>query len=191
LLEILRSAKVTFEAILKNLESNKGAYEKSNEAYTSDLTDLTNRSPQIQLERHLDGHLIRTARIKAMTTDRILSLSSFGIETALDVEKLRTQKVPGIGPVLTQRLTEWRESLVRTFTPQPGVPSVERATVDQRYRPRLSQLESGLLDGPRQLREIASQHESRRKNALAQIQESVDCWVGARRGLQVMERLLA
>ena len=117
-----------------------------------------------------------------MTTARILSLSSFGIETALDVEKLRTQKVPGIGPVLTQRLTEWRESLVRTFKPQPGVPC---------YLPRLSQLESVLLDGPRQLREIASQHESRGKNALAQIQESVDCWVGARRGLQVMERLLA
>jgi len=126
-----------------------------------------------------------------MTTARILSLGAFGIETALDVEKLQTQKVPGIGPVLTQRLTEWRESLIRTFKPQPGVPAVERATVDQRYLPRLYQLESVLLDGPRQLREIASQHESRRKNALAQIQESVDCWVGARRGLEVMDRLVA
>ena len=191
MLEMCRSVKATFETILKNLQSNKEGYEKTKEAYTKDLADLTKRSAQIQLERHLDGHLIRAAKIKAMTTDRILSLESFGIETALDVEKLRTQKVPGIGPVLTQRLTEWRESLIRTFKPQPGVPSVERATVDQNYLPRLNQLESVLLDGPRQLREIASQYESRRTNALAQIQESVDCWVGARRGLEVMDRLVA
>ena len=191
LLEMCRSAKATFETILTNLRSNKEGYERTKETYTRDLTDLTKRSAQIQLDRHLDGHLIRAARIQAMTTARILSLGSFGIETALDVEKLRTQKVPGIGPVLTQRLTEWRESLIRSFKPQPGVPSAERATVDQRYLPRLYQLESVLLDGPRQLREVASQHESRRKNALAQIQESVDCWVGARGGLEVMDRLVA
>ena len=75
LLEMCRSAKATFETILKNLQSNKEGYEKTKETYTKDLTDLTKRSAQIQLECHLDGHLIRAARIKAMTTARILSLT--------------------------------------------------------------------------------------------------------------------
>ena len=46
-----RSAKATFETILKNLQSNKEGYEKTKETYTKDLTDLTKRSAQIQLER--------------------------------------------------------------------------------------------------------------------------------------------
>jgi DNA-binding helix-hairpin-helix protein with protein kinase domain len=139
----------------------------------------------------LDGHLIRNARIKAMTSDRILSLSSFGIETAFDVEQLRNQKVPGIGPVLTQRLNDWRDSLATTFKPQQGVPSVERTTVDARHLPRLHQIESVLLDGPRQLREVSSQYESRRKNAVAQIQESVENLVRAERELEVMDKQIA
>jgi DNA-binding helix-hairpin-helix protein with protein kinase domain len=188
-LVMLKQSKASFTTTLKNLESNKAAYENSKAAYTHDLTELTKRSAQIQLERHLDGHLIRSARLKAMTTDRILSLSSFGIETALDVEKLANQKVPGIGPVLTQRLREWRESLERSFKPQPGLPSAERATVDQRHLPRLRQIESVLSDGPRQLREIAAQYQSRRKNALAQIQETVDPFVRARRAAEDMERM--
>ena len=167
LLEMCRSTKATFETVLRNLQSNKEGYEKAKEAHTKDLADLVKRSEQIQLERHLDSHLIRAAKIEAMTNARILSLESFGIETALDVVKLWTQKVPGIGRVLTQRLWEWRESLIRSFKPQPDVPSVERATVDQRYLLRLNQLEIVLSDGPRQLREIASQQESRRKNALS------------------------
>jgi DNA-binding helix-hairpin-helix protein with protein kinase domain len=189
--ELARATKDTFEMILKNLESNKDAYKEEKDAYTRDLTDLAKRSAQIQLERHLDAQLIRAAKIKKMTTAGILSLSSFGIETALDVERLRSQKVPGIGPVLTERLNEWRESLVQSFKPQPGVPTVERATVDQRHLPRLRQLESILLDGPRQLREIVGQYESRRKNLLAQIQECVDELVRARGDVEVMERLIA
>jgi DNA-binding helix-hairpin-helix protein with protein kinase domain len=186
---MLRQSKANFATTLQNLESNKAAYENSKTAYTQDLTELTKRSAQIQLERYLDGHLIRSARLKAMTTDRILSLGSFGIETALDVDKLANQKVPGIGPVLTQRLREWRESLVSSFKPQPGVPSVERATVDQKHLPRLRQIESVLSDGPRQLREIAAQYQSRRKNAFAQIQESVNLLVCARRAVEDMERM--
>ena len=191
LLEMCRSAKATFETILKNLQSNKGAYEKTKETYTIDFTDLTKRSAQIQLERHLDGHLIRAARIKAMTTARILSLSSFGIETALDVEKLRTQKVPGIGPVLTQRLTEWRESLIRTFKPQPGVPRLSEQPWINATCPASVSSRACSWTGPDSCERLPASMNLAERTTLAQIQESVDCWVDARRRLEVMERLLA
>ncbi len=179
-----------FESVLKRLETSKVDYGKAKDSYSRDVADSTKRSPEIQLERHLDSHLIRDAKIKAMTTDRILSLSSFGIETAADVGKLGSQKVPGIGPVLTRRLREWRDSLSRSFTARPGLPSEEKAVIDQRHLPRLRQLERVLLDGPRQLKEISSRYDSEKKSALARIGETVGMLSQAQSDVEIMDKML-
>jgi DNA-binding helix-hairpin-helix protein with protein kinase domain len=186
-----RELETTFQAIRRGLESNKNAYENLKETYKKDLLDLTKRSAQLQLERHLDGYLIRDAKIKQMTTARILSLSSFGIETALDVDMLKARKVPGIGPVLTQRLNEWRASIAYRFQPQAGVPAAERAAFDSRHLPRLYQLERVLAAGPRQLRDISSRYGARRQDAMAQIQALVDQLARAGEELAIMDKQLA
>ncbi|MBV8558959.1 MAG: hypothetical protein JO116_25755 [Planctomycetaceae bacterium] len=162
--EASKAAAGLFASIRKDLESSKAAYERARAENLRDLADLAKRSAQLQLERHLDSFLIRDAKLKKMTTGSIASLSSFGIETALDVKLLEGTKVPGIGPVLTKRLFDWRESLAQSFKPKPGVPDAERAVVDSRYRPRLGQLEVVLSDGPVRLKEIVNQYDSRRSS---------------------------
>ena len=86
--------------------------------YERELRQAEFDSKKIQLEEHLDKALIRQANLKGITGDRILSLESFGIETAKDVPLLHNQKVPGIGPVLSNRLFDWRDGLMSSFRPQ-------------------------------------------------------------------------
>ncbi|MGO8899373.1 MAG: hypothetical protein ACLQU5_13670 [Isosphaeraceae bacterium] len=184
-----RTAAGLFLIARKNLESSKAAYEGARAEYSKDMADLAKRAAQLQLEHHLDSFLIRGVKLKNMTTGRIASLSSFGIETALDVKMLKGIKVPGIGPVLTNRLFDWRESLARSFKPKPGVPDAERAVVDSRYRPRLGQLEVVLSDGSVRLKEIVNQYDSRRSTLTIQIQTVVYQLAQAESDVKVMDRL--
>ena len=187
--EASRTATGLFLSVRKNLESSKAAYEGARAEYSKEVADLTKRSAQLQLEHHLDSFLIRDAKLKSMTTDRIASLSSFGIETALDVTRLNGVKVPGIGPVLTKRLFDWRDSLARSFKPKPGVPTAERTVVDQRHLLRLRQLEAVLSNGPVQLTEIVNQYDSRRSVVLSQIQTVVNQLAQSKSDVEVMDRL--
>lgn len=163
-----------FSEVGQVLRRAKGEHDNAQKDYGVELADLAKNSQKIQIERHLDSLLIRSARLKSVTNDRILSLSSFGIETALDVEKLSRVKVPGIGPVLTTRLFEWREASIRGFRPQPGLPAALRASVDQRHQGQLKKSEAILANGPQQLREIIGRHESDLRRLLYEIQSTVD-----------------
>jgi hypothetical protein len=67
----------------------------------------------------------------------VLALVSFGIEAAKDVLILNNQKVPGIGPVYSRRLLDWKESLEKSFRPQPFLPESEKNRIASRYTPIL------------------------------------------------------
>ena len=101
--------------------------------YDKELRQAETDSKKIQLEEHLDKELIRNAKIKGITGKSILALESFGIESAKDVEMLKRQKVPGIGPVLSGRLFEWRERIERSFIPKQALPESERSRIASRF----------------------------------------------------------
>lgn len=188
LAQVARAASESFRSLHTTLESARTTYEHAKKAHAQEMAQLAKRSGQLQLEHHLNAHLIRDARLQAITSQRILSLSSFGIETALDVEYLRNIKVPGIGPVLTDRLLHWRDSLIRTFKPKPGLPDAERTAVEQKYVPRLRQLETILGDGPAQLQTIASELESRKIGITRHIQRLVDLLHQAILDVEIMDQ---
>lgn len=136
------------------LKSHDGALQD----YERELRDAEMNSNKLQLEEHLDKSLIRSAKLKGISGDRILSLESFGIETAKDVAMLEHQKVPGIGPVLSQRLLDWRNKLASSFRPKQGLPESERKRVATRYVPVLLPLRQALQSAIDDLETIAASH---------------------------------
>lgn len=102
-------------------------------------------SKRIQFETYLDQFFIRNASIKAITNQRVLALESFGIETAKDIDMLSRQKVPGIGPVLSDRLMQWRDSLTHKFVPTSTLPANERSRINTRFAPALLPLQQSVV----------------------------------------------
>jgi hypothetical protein len=113
----------------------EASYDLARQDYKKELRRAEADSKRIQLEEYLDKALIRQAKLKAITSDRILSLESFGIETAKDVDILNHEKVPGIGPVLSKRLFDWRDKLTASFKPQQTLPVSVKNGIASRYAP--------------------------------------------------------
>lgn len=155
--------KVDVQALLK---SHDGALRD----YDRELHNAEMDSKKFQMEEHLDKSLIRRAKLKGITGDRILSLESFGIETAKDVAMLKHQKVPGIGSVLSKRLFDWRDKLESSFHPRQGLPESERRRVATRYAPVLLPLRQALQSAINDLGTFAASHranEAERIRAIA------------------------
>ena len=125
------------------------------------------------MEEHLDKALIRQAKLKGITGDRILSLESFGIETAKDVPLLNNQKVPGIGPVLSQRLFDWRNGLSASFRPQNTLPDSEKNRIASRYAPVMLPLGQSIEGAINDLGTIAISHRSREAEIIKAIAGAV------------------
>jgi DNA-binding helix-hairpin-helix protein with protein kinase domain len=101
------------------------------EAWVSDYRELDN-SLNIELARlrltrearqrdaYLDRYRIRDARIPGIGQAKAATLSSFGIETAADVNSGAVHNVPGFGDVLTAVLVDWRRDLERRFRYNPA-----------------------------------------------------------------------
>ena len=130
-------------------------------------------SKKIQLEEHLDKALIRQAKLKGITSDRILSLESFGIETAKDVPLLNNQKVPGIGPVLSKRLFDWRNRLAASFRPQQTLPDSEKNRIASRYAPVMLPLGQSIQGAINDLDTIAMSHRTREAEMIKAIAAAV------------------
>ena len=139
------------------IKSHNGVWQD----YDRELRQAETDSKRIQLEEHLEKSLIRRAKLKGITGDRVLALESFGIETARDVTILHNQKVPGIGPVLSQRLFEWRDKLSLSFRPQQGVPESEKRRLASQYTPVLVPLGQAIQVVIQDLESIAVAHRAR------------------------------
>ena len=161
-----QQGKMNAQGILKSQDGARQDYER-------ELRHAESNSKKLQLEEHLDKSLIRNAKLKGISGDRILSLESFGIETAKDVAMLDKQKVPGIGPVLSKRLLDWRHKLASSFRPQQGLPESERRRVATRYAPVLLPLIQALQFAIDDLETIAASHSARESEQFKAISAAV------------------
>jgi DNA-binding helix-hairpin-helix protein with protein kinase domain len=153
----------------KEADGLVATHDKARQDYVREIQQAEGDSKKIQLEAHLDRFLIRQAKLKAITNERILALESFGIETARDITMLRNQKVPGIGPVLTKRLFDWREGLATSFVPKQTLPESERSRIASRYAPVLQPLGQSLQAAIRDLEGIIGSHRTRERELLKAI----------------------
>jgi DNA-binding helix-hairpin-helix protein with protein kinase domain len=184
-------ARDNFHRIYADLKSMKNVYEEAKALYTKEVADLLKRSNNLQLARYLDSQLIGAAKLQGITNSRVMSLRSFGLESALDVDKLLQIKVPGVGPKSIDKLFGWKRSLERNFTPKPGLPDSERAIVDQKHVGKLRQMESVLTGGPTKLRAIIEQHRTKKEALREPIQQTVNTLEQANANVALMESALA
>jgi DNA-binding helix-hairpin-helix protein with protein kinase domain len=84
------------------------------------LTDLTKRKRDLQLRDFLEQHDISLVKIKGIGDSRKLTLKSYGIETAADVEYTRIVAISGFGPAVANSLLAWRQKLERNFQFNPA-----------------------------------------------------------------------
>lgn len=122
----------------------------------SKLADLDRRRRELQLQRHLDAHLISKAKIAGIGDGRKATLASFGIETALDVTQRAVQGVPGFGDAMTARLLSWRASVEMrfVFNPNLGTDPVAIRQVKDGIARRRAELQQALVRGPLELEQI-------------------------------------
>ncbi|MDZ4684182.1 MAG: hypothetical protein SH850_03780, partial [Planctomycetaceae bacterium] len=143
--------KVEADGLLKSHDGARQDYER-------ELRRAEMDSKRLQLDEHLDKYLIRNARLQRITSGLILALESFGIETAKDIQILENRKVPGIGPVLSQRLFDWRDKLASSFRPKQGLPDSQKSRIANRYAPVLLPLGQAIQTAINDLEAIAASH---------------------------------
>lgn len=68
-----------------------------------------------QLHAYLDGFDIQHATIKGIGPARLVTLASYGIDTAADVSRSKLLSVPGFGETTMRGLLEWRAKLEHRF----------------------------------------------------------------------------
>lgn len=106
--------------IRQRLQTDRRKLDELQPAFNKELRDLENSRQRIQFEAFLDRHLIASARISGVGKAKTAALTSFGIETALDVTPEAISRVPGFGPVKTQGMLAWRLEIERQFRFDPS-----------------------------------------------------------------------
>ena len=131
------------------------------------LVALEKRKQDLQLQKHLESQKITRATIDSIGDSRKLTLRSFGIETAWDIKHHAVMAIPGFGPGLTKKLTDWRKTVERRFKFNPAVPTdpAEIAKVNNEISMRRSALETELLKGVQELETIKAEALANRRNA--------------------------
>jgi tetratricopeptide (TPR) repeat protein len=124
---------------------------------------------QRQLEKYLDGFRIDQARISGIGHARMITLRSYGIETAADVTSGAILGVSGFGPAYTAKLLAWRDSIERRFVfdPRRGVDPADRQIVDREIDAARLKLEQELRTGASELKRISDQAKSLRGALIA------------------------
>jgi len=131
------------------------------------LADLEWKKRDLQLRKHLESYKIARARIENIGDGRKLSLRSFGIETAWDIDRRSVMAVPGFGPMLTGKLMDWRRSVENLFTFNPNIPTdpADIAKVRSEISVRRNAMETELLKGIRELETQKAEALTKRKDA--------------------------
>ena len=131
------------------------------------LAALEQKKRELQLRKHLESYKIARASIDNIGDSRKLTLRSFGIETAGDIKRQAVLEVPGFGPVLTSKLTDWRRSVEQLFRFNPNIPTdpAEIAHVGSEISMHRNAMETELLKGVRDLETLKAAALTKRRSA--------------------------
>ncbi|TIU16377.1 MAG: hypothetical protein E5W53_28415, partial [Mesorhizobium sp.] len=84
------------------------------------ISELERNRRQAQLHRFLDNFEISSAKIESIGPGKKQVLESYGVETALDVERNKLYSVSGFEPKTAQKLLNWRRSVEARFVFDPS-----------------------------------------------------------------------
>lgn len=84
------------------------------------LAGLEAKRRDLQLRRHLERFRVDQAKVSGVGEARKLTLRSYGIETAADVEYNRVVAIRGFGPSTANNLVKWRRLAEAKFSFDPN-----------------------------------------------------------------------
>jgi hypothetical protein len=157
----------------KRLDTHRAQRLKALEATKRDLVDIAKRQKKAfddlkrreredQLTRYLDQFFLVDAKLTGIGPNLMMTLASFGVETAADITKTRVEQIPGFGQARTRTLLDWRREQERGFRFVSGkIDPAQRAALERKYsterrrQERLLQL--GLKDLQGSIREFRAE----------------------------------
>jgi DNA-binding helix-hairpin-helix protein with protein kinase domain len=112
----------TFDTLRASLSSTKVEIDDLPNERQRRLVRLRSEHRDHQRRKFLDRFRIDRAKITGIGSGRAATLASFGIETALDVNRAAVSRIPGFGPTLTGSLLDWRQQKEGQFRYNPHEP---------------------------------------------------------------------
>jgi DNA-binding helix-hairpin-helix protein with protein kinase domain len=146
-----------FKDKLKHLKKLVAEYKDLPMRRQQRVRDLERDSYNLQLTRFLERYDIASADIPHVQDSRKVMLSSYGIDTAADVNVKDLEAVPGFGHFLTTQMMNWRRSLEGKFRfdSKRGVHPADLRRLDQELGKRRIELELTLSNGRHDLEQTA------------------------------------
>lgn len=177
-----------FEMKKAELRAMRDRHESLAREYTAERQRLQSKAHEMQLTQFLQQQFISNADIPDIGPTRKATLSSFGIETASDVEENAILQVPGFGPKLTERLIHWREENERqfVFNPAVGIPPQVQQALDLRFAQSRQHVESRLVAGEGELQATVKQAESELRQLYGHILSCLQSFVQTQLDLKLL-----
>ncbi|ASQ06004.1 helix-hairpin-helix domain-containing protein [Sinorhizobium meliloti] len=121
------------------------------------LKALEQKKRQLQMQKHMESHLIERAKIPKIGAGRKATLASFGFEDAWDVMQRPITNVPGFGPSLAADVMGWARSVERKFVFNNAIPTDPQAIqqIKAEIGKKRAEFERELHRAPDELRRLA------------------------------------
>lgn len=145
------------------------------------MQELDKNRRQIQFQRWMDRHYIRTAVIPGIGPGRKAILTSYGIDTAADLSWRALEAVHGIGDRYASALMQWHDSIAAgfRFNPQTGIDAQELATVEREIGNRRHYLQQRLSAGIPELQIIRERTFATRTSLQSEVFEAFEAFMQA------------
>jgi DNA-binding helix-hairpin-helix protein with protein kinase domain len=145
-----------FKQKLKDLKQLVAEYNELPNRRLQRIRDLQHDIYNRQLTRFLERFDIASADIPHVKDGRKVMLSSYGIDTAADVNVRDLEAVPGFGHFLTRQMMNWRRSLEAKFSfdAKRGIDPRDLRSLEQEFGKRRIAIELMLSRGSKDLEEI-------------------------------------
>jgi DNA-binding helix-hairpin-helix protein with protein kinase domain len=112
-----------FDQAATQFERQVAAYRAEGRQLGDVLRDFEKEEYRQQRSDFLSAHLIRdnTRKIRGISHGVVSMLESYGIESALEVEKHMLYGIPNVGTAMAMELLHWRGDLESQFTYKPSI----------------------------------------------------------------------
>jgi DNA-binding helix-hairpin-helix protein with protein kinase domain len=109
-----------FLSLRNEAETLIARLQQLNSEESSRLANLTKKKIELQLRHFLERHDIDQVKIRGIGNSRKLTLKSYGIETAADIDYYRIAAISGFGPATANVLLDWRKRVEAKFHFNPS-----------------------------------------------------------------------
>lgn len=150
------------------LEEKKIEYEQLHKKFQNQLNSVLEQIREERLTEFLENTLIEPGKIDGIGPALIEKLENHKIFSAANISRQKISKIPGFGQVREDRLIEWCEELIDSFSfdPADALTPADVAALKQPFNNKAESLEKQLRQGPAILKNCKIEILEYRQNAL-------------------------